>query len=540
MSVRMSLKWKLLGTTAICVAAFSVFGWVAWNTVETVKVRGPYYQKISTDKDLIADVLPPPAYIIESYFTILLMLNTPDKASVDQLAQRLHELRKEYDARHDYWVKNLPDGQLHSLMAQKVRVPAIEFYDLCDKEVLPLILAGKSHEAGDMVRLKLNQLYDLHRKAIDEVVGLANRDFEQIEAETTRVLKRYTILLISMGCVALVLMAAVGLLMTRSITRPINRMVDDLREGAGQVSTASSEISAASQKLAEGASQQAAAIEETSAFLEEMSSMTRRNAENATQAQDLMHGAGTVVEKANGSMGRLAVSMQQILKANEDTQKIIKTIDEIAFQTNLLALNAAVEAARAGEAGAGFAVVADEVRNLAMRAAEAAKNTATLIEGTVKRVQDGSQLVTRTNEAFSEVARGSDKVAQLIGEISAASSEQSQGIEQINKAVAEMDKVVQQNAANAEESASASEEMNGQAVEMKSYVEELVTIVSGSGNRKAHRDTPPRAAANAISSKAATHRQHPTNQKAVKKISHKGEITPAQVIPLDDDDFGDF
>ncbi|MBN2122916.1 MAG: methyl-accepting chemotaxis protein, partial [Deltaproteobacteria bacterium] len=159
--------------------------------------------------------------------------------------------------------------------------------------------------------------------------------------------------------------------------------------------------------------------------------------------------------------------------------KIIKTIDEIAFQTNLLALNAAVEAARAGDAGAGFAVVADEVRNLALRAAEAARNTASMIEATTKKVRDGSDLVSHTNDAFTQVARSASKVAALVSEISAASSEQAHGIDQLNGAVAEMDRVVQQNAANAEESASASEEMYAQAAEMKRSVQKLADLVGG-------------------------------------------------------------
>ena len=174
--------------------------------------------------------------------------------------------------------------------------------------------------------------------------------------------------------------------------------------------------------------------------------------------------------------------MDEISKASEETSKIIKTIDEIAFQTNLLALNAAVEAARAGEAGSGFAVVADEVRNLAMRAADAAKNTADLIEGTVKRIQEGSNIVQRTSAEFSRVAASSTKMSELVGEIAAASSEQSQGIEQLNKAVSEMDKVVQRNASNAEESASASQEMNSQAAQMNGFVIDLVAIVGGSAD----------------------------------------------------------
>jgi methyl-accepting chemotaxis protein len=212
-----------------------------------------------------------------------------------------------------------------------------------------------------------------------------------------------------------------------------------------------------------------------------MSSMTKQNADKAHEADKLMKDSSKVMGRANQSMNELNTSMAEISKASEETQKIIKTIDEVAFQTNLLALNAAVEAARAGEAGAGFAVVADEVRNLAMRAADAARNTAGLIEGTVKKIKDGSDIVTATDDAFSEVLESASRVGKLVGEIAAASNEQAQGIDQVNKAVAEMDQVTQQNAANAEESASASEEMNAQAEQMKGLVGDLMALVEGNG-----------------------------------------------------------
>jgi methyl-accepting chemotaxis protein len=238
-------------------------------------------------------------------------------------------------------------------------------------------------------------------------------------------------------------------------------------------------------------------------------------------------------------MKAMAASMDDISRASGQTSKIIKTIDEIAFQTNLLALNAAVEAARAGEAGAGFAVVADEVKNLAMRSADAAKNTADLIEGTVKKVADGSALVNKTNEGFAVVADSTGKVAELVAEIDAASNEQARGIEQVNTAVMDMDKVTQQNAANAEESASASEEMNAQAEQMKSIVGELVVLVEGNG-AEAKRDRSAKAKAR----EGLKNRQQPTIEKraaAQSAVSHPTtEISPRQAIPMDDDNLKDF
>lgn len=269
------------------------------------------------------------------------------------------------------------------------------------------------------------------------------------------------------------------LLIAKSITNPIGKTTLTLMGAADQVTQGSNSVSSSSQQLAEGASEQAASIEEISSSLEEMASMIKQNAGNASHANQLMNEAKDVIARANGSMGDLIKSMGDISRASEETSKIIKTIDEIAFQTNLLALNAAVEAARAGEAGAGFAVVADEVRKLAMRAAEAAKNTANLIDDTVKRIKEGSEVAVRTNSEFARVEDSSAKMRELVGEIAAASTEQSQGIDQISKAVGEMDKVVQQNSANAEETASASEEMSAQAEHMKEFVSELVALVSG-------------------------------------------------------------
>ena len=282
---------------------------------------------------------------------------------------------------------------------------------------------------------------------------------------------------------ALILGVLAAFFIIKSITGPVKRIISGLRDGAGQVASISAQVSSAGQSMAEGASDQAASIEETASSMEQMASMTRNNAENADQADRLMKDADHMVKDAGISMGQLTQSMAGISKAGEESSRIIRTIDEIAFQTNLLALNAAVEAARAGEAGAGFAVVAHEVRNLATRSAHAAKNTAALIQGIVEQINEGTKQVGMASHAFDRVAESSTKVGTLVSEISKASEEQSNGIDQVNKAVAEMDKVVQQNAANAEESASAAEEMSAQAGQLREHVEDLVMLITGTSGQ---------------------------------------------------------
>lgn len=290
----------------------------------------------------------------------------------------------------------------------------------------------------------------------------------------------YRVLTISAFAVAAILAGIIiNAWIIQRLVGVLNRLSVGLDDGGAQVSASAGQVASGSQELAEGATEQAASLEETAASLEEISSMTQQNAESAGKADALMREAEVVVKRAGDSMAKLIGSMAAITVSSEQTGKIIKSIDEIAFQTNLLALNAAVEAARAGEAGSGFAVVADEVRNLAMRAAEAARNTAELIDGTISQIKEGADLVEQTNEAFSEVAVSTRKAGNVVGEIAVASNEQAQGIDQLNKAVSRMDEVVQRTAANAEESAAAAEELSAMAAQMQDFVGDLTALVHG-------------------------------------------------------------
>ncbi len=345
---------------------------------------------------------------------------------------------------------------------------------------------------------------------------------------------------------AIVLGMLCAWLITRGITRSCSRIVDELREGGEQVANASGQVSACSQQLAEGASEQSASLEETSASLEEMTSMTKSNADNAGQANALMAEATRVIEEAYNSMTSLTETMGEISKASGDTAKIVKTIDEIAFQTNLLALNAAVEAARAGEAGSGFAVVAEEVRNLAMRAADAAKTTADLIENTVRKIGHGSDSVHRTNETFREVADNNQKVKGLVNEIALATQEHAQGLDQVSNAIADMSKVVQNNSAAAEENASASEELNAQASNLKIIVQHLVDLVGETESQttispKKRKAEPKRRLRTTKGGPGGSVREAlPAVPGDRPKVERK-KVRPEQVIPLDEgEEFSDF
>jgi methyl-accepting chemotaxis protein len=310
------------------------------------------------------------------------------------------------------------------------------------------------------------------------------------------------------GIAALSLGALLAWSITRSIARPINRIIAGLTEGSEQVASASGQVSSASQSLAEGSTEQAAGLEETSSSLEEMASMTKQNADNAQQANTLASEASKSADGGTQSMTRMNDAIQEIQKSSDETAKIIKVIDEIAFQTNLLALNAAVEAARAGEAGKGFAVVAEEVRNLAMRSAEAAKNTANMIEESVKNSKNGVDIATEVGKVLDEIVQSIGKTTDLVSEIAAASSEQAQGIDQVNTAMAQMDKVTQQNAANAEESASASEELSAQAESMQDVVNDLAALIGGSAAARQSKSSGSRGHANSQVDHSAAKKTH--------------------------------
>ena len=374
---------------------------------------------------------------------------------------------------------------------------------------------------------------------IDNVATAIDAKVYPIQAKYTEELYNSMTRAVVLIIVTAVVGVAVGLilawLLVRGIAGPIRQAVAGLSDGAAQVTAAASEVNNASQSLAEGASHQASSIEETSAAMEQMASMTDQNAEHAQETDTLMAQAAQLIGNANGYVAQLKGAIDQINQASGQTVKIIKTIDEIAFQTNLLALNAAVEAARAGEAGAGFAVVAEEVRNLAQRAAEAAKNTQSLIEGNITNIKKGASLMVDTESAFASVEGIAQKVAHLVAEVAAASKEQSQGIGQVNSAISSMDRITQHNAASAEESAAASEQLAAQSNAMLELIDGLARMVGGDQGQR------PASAQRRIQAGPPT--AAPSAPAALPVSDAPRLPTPAQPAKPakdDEDDFADF
>ena len=280
----------------------------------------------------------------------------------------------------------------------------------------------------------------------------------------------------------LLLVCFVGIVLIfaiRKINRVLRNTVAEVTEVSVQIASAAGQVAASSQSLAQTASEQAATIEETSSASVEINSMARRNTENSHSAAEAVARSQEGFEKANASLSEMVGAMEGINASSQKISKIIKVIDEIAFQTNILALNAAVEAARAGEAGMGFAVVADEVRNLAQRCAQAAKDTADLIEDSIQRSDGGRIKVNRVAVSLHTITAEASKVKVLVEEINLGSVEQTKGIDQIGRAITQMEQVTQTSAANAEEGAAAAEELSAQAKAMQNVVEALRTMVDG-------------------------------------------------------------
>jgi methyl-accepting chemotaxis protein len=421
----------------------------------------------------------------------------PKAYSLGKWLVTYHDPDPEFNSLLDTWKE--PHRQLHDSARRIVAALKAKDNDLARKiyreETSPLLerLAGRYQETMAWVKKKMER-QEAAKKIFTGETNAAMQDTQallgKLVSTTTSLskdsnqemvggIRKNILLIVTISGFALALSLLAVYLITGHISRPLNETIDSLHCGAEEVTAVASQLARSGAELADASSEQAATLEEISSSMEELSTMTRHTAENVDQADSHMKKANDIVAGASASMTELMSSMAQIAAASDETSKIIKTIDEIAFQTNLLALNAAVEAARAGESGAGFAVVADEVRSLAIRAATAAKDTSTLIEGTVDKVRAGSEILDKTSKAFAMIAESTPLVGSLLGEISGTTQEQSKGIAQLNSAIADISTVTQKIAASAEESAAASEELLACSNQSMGHVMGMVALVRG-------------------------------------------------------------
>ncbi len=303
------------------------------------------------------------------------------------------------------------------------------------------------------------------------------RDRWQKNLATTR--KQIVVATLAGASIAILLGMILVFWFDRSVTRPVARIAATIWSGAEQTATAANQVSEVSQSLAQDSSTQAATLEQTSAAMEEISSHTERTVDNTRRTRALVSTARAGAEHGTEVVGRMREAIAEIKSAADETGKIIGTINEIAFQTNLLALNAAVEAARAGDSGKGFAVVAEEVRNLAQRSAEAARNTAAIIQQSIERTERGVAIAADVSKALAGIESDSRQIDELVTEVASASQEQAVSLGETRHAVEQVDQLVQASAASAEECASAAEELSAQAAELRASIRELQQITAG-------------------------------------------------------------
>ncbi len=356
-----------------------------------------------------------------------------------------------------------PHERLHASAKQIMAAQPTEAVDIYNKDTLPALTLTR--QLFEKVRTRYNNL----------AVEKAGRAAEDIAGNT----RASSVFILIISIISVIAAVAFSVVIIVSLTRVLKRIIGKLSAGSMQIASASTQLAISSQEIANGATEQASAIEEASSSMEELASMVRQNVDNTREAALLAEKAAGLAQTGHGQMTNMLDSMTEINKGSVHIGKVIKVIDDIAFQTNILALNAAVEAARAGETGMGFAVVADEVKNLANRSAQAAKETAVMIDASIKRVESGLDVSAKMADTFKDLLENATKLSAMVKEVEAASRQQDSGINQVNKAVVQFDQVVQSNAGSAEETASSARDMQAQVESLNVLAKELTRLVLG-------------------------------------------------------------
>ncbi len=486
----LKVRTKVLGLIAIVIIGLVVFGVVSLDTLNTVKVNGPVYEGIIENKDLVADILPPPEYLVESYLVVLQMLDEPDKTKLDALVQRGVQLRKDYEDRRQYWEKTLLAGQLKDTMVVQSYRPAMQFLDLRDKEFIPAVLKGDQERARGLARGELKQRYEEHRALIDQVVVLAMQKTDADEQSAQATIDRRTLIQLVLAFAVVVISLVIGYLLARYIAtavneyasfaghvaqgdltarlRPrsndelgalgghLNSMVQSLKELSGQISESAQSITAATTQIlatvsehTASANEQSAAVNETTATVEQVrvsAEQSARQAEDVSRlaqtslrvSQEGLAAVQAIVTGMQDIRGKVQAIAQDILALSDRTQQIgeiTATVNDIADQSNLLALNAAIEAAKAGDQGKGFAVVANEVRRLAEQSKQATGKVRSILSDIQKATNAAvmaTEQGTRGVEAGLELTQ---RAGHVIEELEQASQDSARAAQQISAAV---------------------------------------------------------------------------------------------------------
>ncbi len=528
----LKLSTRFIAMISVFAIGFLFYGAWSFKTLSELKVNGALYQRIVQGKDLVADILPPPEYIIESYL-VCLQLSAAKIDEVKGLTDRLSALRTEYQSRHVFWENQHLDADMATILLKDADEPARAFYEIAFDALIPAV-QKKDIEAASAAMARMKPLYETHRLAIDRIVQLATKRGEADEAAAASQISRASGLLMLILAVSLGAGIVIAVQIMRGLLRGLGgepeyaadisrkiaagdlsmvihlkngdetsmlfamktmqeilaRILGHIKEAVDAISTGSAQIANGNLDLSSRTEHQAGALQQTASAMEQLTGTVRQNADSAHDANALADSAAQIASKGGQMIVNVIDTMRSISQSSHRIVDIIGVIDGIAFQTNILALNAAVEAARAGEQGRGFAVVAAEVRNLAQRSASAAKEIKVLISAATEQVDCGAKLVDQTGATMREIVSSVQRVSEMIGNITRSSNEQAAGIEQINQAILQMDRTTQENAALVEEAAAAASALQDQAGGL-SHLTDQFTLDSENQSPKQVQGTPP-------------------------------------------------